>query len=122
MSQPLAYASVPLPNDRIRVEHSADGSVTITVATRRSPGRYFKSWINIDLYVVLLAPILFPVAWLIFKYRATRKPRAIIRITPEEFILIETSDDDVGTTETTASWPLAKIGELRPNRYDPGLY
>jgi hypothetical protein len=102
----------------VRVELAPDGGVTITVPTRRTAGRYIAALIVGNIGALLIA--LF--AWLVFALFATKKPRAVLRLTPEEFIAVETRDDSLGIRVTARSWPIADIGELRRNRYEKGLW
>jgi hypothetical protein len=69
-----------------------------------------------------LSVVAVPVIWPLVRLLASKNPRAVIRLTPEEFILTETSEDNFGHQITARSWPRASIGELRPNRYSNGLY
>ena len=122
MTQPLNYESPAPGNERLRVERGEDGSVTITVPTRRSVKRFLAARLEEDIGAALLIPVVWPLAWLVFKLFATQKPRAVIRLTPTEFALRETSDSGFGIIETTCHWRMSEIGELRPNRYESGLY
>jgi hypothetical protein len=115
---PLAYQA-PDGHRGLIVDEHPDGGVTITVPTRR--GTFFGVLSSLaDAH--LLAVVAAPVVWLLFKLLASRTPRAVIRLTAEEFVLTETSDDGLGHKATVITWPRASIGELRPNRYANGLY
>ena len=109
----------PSESNGLSVDERPDGGVTITVPTRR--GTFWGVfWMLAHGHP--LAVIAAPVVWPLFKLLASRNPRAVIRLTPEEFILTETSDNDLGHSPTVRSWPRASVGELRPNRYANGLY
>ncbi len=113
----LDYES-PRDDTALQIEQSPDGTVTITVPTHRTAARFVGNIISAELLAIIFAPLL----WAVFKLFATRKPRAVLRLTSEEFIIRETSDDGLGYDRRTRSWPLAEIGELRPNRFSNGLY
>jgi hypothetical protein len=113
----LQYESPPDLRE-VMVELSPDGSVTITVPTRRTAWRYISAMCAGKIGAIVIAPI----AWLIFVLFATKRPRAVLRITPEEFIVVEHRDDTLGRIATTRSWPRKDVGELRRNRFDKGLW
>ena len=115
---PLEYQAPQDPRGLL-VGERPDGGVTITVPTRRG------SFLGVMYMLAMghpLAVVATPLVWPLFKLFASRDPRAVIRLTPEEFILTETSDNDLGHSTTVRSWPRSSIGELRPNRYANGLY
>src|SRR5687768_8751755 len=114
----LNYESPPPDPKAVRVEHGPDGTVTITVPTRRTGMRFAIACSHGHLIALLLIPF----TWALFQFVATKKPRAVFRVTRTDLHLLETSDDGLGHRETARSWPLADIGELRRNRYEPGLW
>jgi hypothetical protein len=118
MPQPLEYDR-PASSHALEVDERPDGGVTITVPTRRAT---FGGVLWMLAEAHLLAVVAAPVVWAVFKVFASRNPRAVLRLTPDEFILTETSDDGLGYATTVRSWPRASIADLRPNRYVNGLY
>jgi hypothetical protein len=118
MAHALEYDK-PASSEALLIDERPDGGVTITVPTRRG------TFLRVLRMLALRHPfavVSLPVVWPLFKVFASRNPRAVLRLTPEEFILTETSDDDLGHKPTVRSWPRASVGELRPNRYANGLY
>ena len=114
----LQYAD-PALSETLRVEEGLDGGVTITVPTRRKD---FRHVVSAMLRVHVLGILAVPAIFLLYKAFATRRPRAVVTLTPEELILIETSDDGPGFQTTVVSWPRSEVAEVRPNRYSKGLY
>lgn len=114
---PLNYAA-PEGAPGLQIDVRPDGGVTIVVPTRRSAWRFIRHAASADLLALVFAPF----AWLLFVALATRRPRAVLTITATDFEAIESSDDGLGLWVTSRAWPLSEVGELRPNRYAPGLY
>ena len=113
----LEYES-PRDPRALRIERAPDGTVTITVPTCRTAFGYASD-------IARRGPVGFvlsPFAYALFKFVATKRPRAVFRVTSSDLNLLETSDSGLGLHETTRSWPLADIGELRRNRYERGVW
>jgi hypothetical protein len=102
----------------LQIDFSPDGGVTITVPTRRSAKRFMLAAASADLRAIVFAPI----CWIVFMLFATCRPRAVLRLTKTDLAITETSDDRLGWNESRRSWRLAQIGELRRNRFEPGIY
>ena len=102
----------------LRVEEHADGGVTITVPTRRRNLAHVCATVGGSHLLGILAAL--PL-WLAALLLATRRPRAVIRLTDDQIVLTETSDEGPGYRTTVRSWPRGAV-ELRPNRYGDGLY
>ena len=113
----LEYQS-PADGDLL-VDERPDGGVTITVPTRRAT---FFGVLRMLVKTHPLAVVAIPAVWPAVRLLASKSPRAVIRLTPDEFILTETSDDNFGHHVSATSWPRSSIGELRANRYSSGLY
>ena len=113
-ARPLDYAA-PDRGRRLLIDVRHDGGVTITVPTRRLT---VSRILQFDPSFVLFLPLIWP----FFRLFASREPRAVLRLTPEEFTIIERSDDGLGLEAVSRSWPRASVSELRPNRYVNGLY
>ncbi len=114
----LDYAP-PVQEDELTIEARLDGGVTITIPTRRRClSTIAARCARADLFGFLLIPF----AWLVFLLLATRRPRAILHLTPSEFIVIQTNDEGLGYSVHTSTWAIASLAELRPNRYEPGLW
>jgi hypothetical protein len=102
----------------ISCDEREDGGVTITVpAFRRGSFRSIMTWTSEPFMLPLI-----PFIWLIYKFSSTRPPRAILRLTPAEFAVTETSDEGLGLFPACRMWPRRDVAELRPNRYGPGLF
>jgi len=114
---PLGYAG-PMEAAGLRIDVLPDGGVTIVVPTRRSAGRFVGQVVSSDVLAFLFAPV----AWLLFVALATRRPRAVLTLTAAELTVTETSDDGLGLWARSRGWPLGQVGELRHNRYGPGIY
>ena len=117
-TEALAYET-PVHSGDVVVDERPDGGVTITVPTKRGT---FWGVLGMLADAHIFGVVAAPVVWLLFKAFASRNPRAVLRLTPDEFILTETSDHDLGYATTARSWPRSSLGELRPNRYANGLY
>ena len=121
----LNYAGTGEP-ETVQIDVRHDGGVTITVPSRRSLVTYVASTANWVLEAHLLAVVLVPlvacVACVLYLLFATRKPRAVLRLTPDEFTATETSDEGLGRRQWSRSWTLSSVGDLRPNRYESGLW
>jgi hypothetical protein len=115
---PLEYQAPP-DHTGLLVDERPDGGVTITVPTRRAT---FFGVLRMLAKTHPLSVLVAPVIWPVVRVLASKNPRAVIRLTPDEFILTETSEDNFGHKITATSWPRSSIGELRPNRYSKGLY
>ena len=111
----LDYAS-PARDAAVLVDERPDGGVTITIPTRR------KQFGRIGRWLVGEAILLWPLVWLLHRLLASNEPRAILRLTPDEFILTERSDDGLGYVATSRSWPRRSLTEMRANRYVSGIY
>src|SRR3982751_1591406 len=96
----LAYQA-PDGHRGLIVDEHHDGGVTITVPTRRGT---FLGVLSMLAHAHLLAVVAAPVVWPLFKLLASRNPRAVIRLTPEEFVLTESSDQDLGHNTTVITW------------------
>jgi hypothetical protein len=114
----LEYESPSKDPKALRVEHGPDGTVTITVPTRRTGMRYALAVSHGHAIGLLLIPF----TWGLFQFFATKKPRAVFRVTRTDLHLLETDDGSLGYHETARSWPQGEIGELRRNRYERGLW
>jgi hypothetical protein len=114
----LEYHAPP-ESGGLLVDERPDGGVTITVPTRRAT---FLGVLRMLAKTHPLSVVATPLIWPVVRVLASKNPRAIIRLTPEEFILTETSENNFGHKITATSWPRSSIGELRPNRYSNGLY
>ena len=93
------------------IEHTPDGGVAVTVPPGAGdrPGKFMAA-------VMTLFANLFPGP--VFKPPA---PRAVIRLTADGLSLTE-PDMEAPHETVTQSWPLHDVGEVRANRYGPGLY
>ncbi len=114
----LEYESSGSEPTTLEIVDTLDGGVTITVPTRRTVWRFISSMMSADLLAVIFSPF----AWVVFRLLATRKPRAVLRMTSTEFAVLQTSDKGLGIVETKQFWPLTEIGELRPNRFEYGSF
>jgi hypothetical protein len=114
----LSYESQS-STDQINIDQREDGGIVITVPTRRGT---FKQVLNTVAAAHPLGIVVAPILWPLFRLISTRRPRAIIWLTREEFTLTETSDGDFGWHTTSRTWPRREIGELRANRYGNGIY
>src|SRR5918993_460948 len=111
MTNPVLDYAGETEQDRLAIDELPDGGVTITVPTRRSFGRWIASFA--DLWTIVFLPVL----WLVYTLRRTGAPRAVLRLTDQELVLTEASDDGLGRIITARSWPRRAIGELRANQY-----
>ena len=95
----------------VTVEHMPDGGVVITVPAGMGnlPGGLavaFQSFLS------RVLP-----AWL----AKAPPPRALLRLTAEGLYLAEPHAEVAGET-IVRTWPLHEVGEVRLNRFGPGLY
>jgi hypothetical protein len=100
---------------RLQIDERPDGGVTITAPSRRKHFERIGRWLDGS------AILLWPLMWLLYRCFASDRPRAILWMTPEEFVLTERSDEGLGYA-ATRSWPRAALTELRANRYENGIY
>ena len=95
----------------VTVEHTPDGGVVITVPAGlgNRPGEFAVAVME---FLARVLP-----AWL----AKPPPPRAVVRLTSEGLNITEAHDESAGAT-VTREWPLDEVGEIRLNRYGPGLY
>ena len=113
----LDYMNVKGPPN-VRVDIHEGGGVTVIVPTRRSLVLFLVRVAAQD----LLAFLLIPFATVIYLLSATRRPRAVFRMTSAELTVEESLDESLGWFAKRRSWPRSEIGELRPNRFSPAIY
>jgi len=106
-------------------EYMADGSLIITIPTRRNLIKYgisFASQATVDIFMIPLMPLMFCVGMLLYLMLGKPTPRAIIRVTKDEISMQGCGDDTLGRKTTYVSWPRTEVTEFRANRYGRGLY
>jgi hypothetical protein len=108
----LAYGTIDTQNG-VLCEDRPDGGITVTIPT--------TTWAYVRRRTPPSHPgvILFTIGWYVVERLRNRPlpPRAVLELTAEHFTLTEHGADTV-----TRTWPLHEVGEVRPNRYDRGLY
>jgi hypothetical protein len=115
-SQTLAYGTIDTQFGVI-CDDRADGGITVTIPT--------TTWAYVKRRTPPSHPIviLFTIAWYFVEKLRDRPlpPRAVIELTAEHLSITE-PDAEVASRTSTRTWPLADVGEVRPNRYAKGLY
>src|SRR5262245_60362758 len=110
------------PSQELLIDERPDGGVTITVPTRRRTFAHALDLVTFDATGLIVLPITLPITWAVLKLFASRRPRAVLRLTAEEFIVTETPDTGLGWSTTAHAWPRASVAELRKNRFGNGLW
>jgi hypothetical protein len=88
------------PEQRLVVTREPDGGVTIVIPARRSRVRSVSAVAFADPLGFALAPVA-TMAYLPF---ATRRPRAVLRVTDGQLSIAETDDDRVGCVVRVRGW------------------
>jgi hypothetical protein len=105
-----------------QIQASEEGSLTITIPTRRTAWQFICGLGSRELLAFSLVLLLAPILWIVFKALATRRPRAVIVLTSKHLSIDESQDNSLGVSASHRAWPLDQIGECRKNRYANGLY
>lgn len=112
----LAYGTIDTQFG-VLCEDRADGGITVTIPS--------TTWGYVSRRTPPSHPIviLFTIGWYFVEKLRNRPlpPRAVLELTAEHFSITEPDTESTAKIQTR-TWPLRDVGEVRPNRYDKGLY
>ena len=110
----------------VRVETSTEGATLIIVPTRRNFLAFALFWavrpVGMHPIMILVSPLTFSIAVVVFLLAKKATPRAVIRITRDEIVLETTEDYALGDRVDTLRWQRGRVTEFRANRFGAGLY